>query len=814
MARIYDAQIEWQAPSAHRFQAQPLQDYISSGLENVSRAADQVSRGIQTIKDKEAADKMAKAGEAAQIYLDNFQDFSGDNYMEKMESEAMAFWDEAYASLDPATKNRFEQNNPEARNIFNLKVKDAAVNKAYDHENEYWTRQLPSIANGIVSLGNPNKIKKALEDEIHRLTEGTGMRQKDAQVAVDKLTAYVGQGAIAQAIAEGRANDAAAMNNDKVLTAQLTPEQLAKNNNAIKQLRREQASVAKETDSEKVLRDALGKGFVLLYDQLYAGASNSENPEEARKQATTEYNKFLNDFLLGDLKDEYGGVPLASIIPEGIVLTNTPFSIRQKVVKDSVAATLENNPIDKEIKREIGYRAVSKAASLAKNGEEINLDDVKMEDIAEIGEILDQVQGYYGFDDGVQKSIDKLNNAYVNYLDRAEMALQFSAFEDENTLITERTGLGWGTQRYAQSGNITPATAKALSKGAYSDQKQGTVYSNEYKTAMDAGIQQFATWTNAGKLPESGTYKELLMQNAVNYYKMPLEDKKALGIESVTRRQVVENYLRQAREYDKLGLLDSQVGDTRSGVRPTSIKTTLKDMSDKEKEETINAVLDSKEGKAFIDEFRASHGGLHSDAIKKLKETEGNLDPKSVVGKKWVGEKNSFKSVVGKVKAPTPAGVAAAVLSPKYRAIKEDEVEQLNKDWQEQVIKPINNALVGDYAFRMTGANDSPLYNIISALGGGSQFSTNKPRIPISDAIQDTAYYSTFIDGVKELNRGANPNQEVAASYASANRSTSYKNWTNNVERGRVSNKARKADKETNAYTGPYSAGAYKIPVK
>ena len=561
MARIYDAQIQWQSPAGHRFNAEPLEDYISSGLDAVSQASKQVSEGIQKLRDREAADLMKKAGEEAQNYIDNFEDFSGDNYLNVMEANAMKIWDDAFATLDEPTKRRFEMNNPEARNIFNLKTHESAVDKSFNHQFIQYKRRIPSMASQIVALKEPDLIKKALAEEVYRLTENSNMRADDAEQIIDLLRYAVHDGAISQAIGEGNVEDAAAMNNDLTFSDSLTPSQRASNNKAIQSVldaqeeeKKKNASLKKKYD---VIAEALTNGTVYLYDEMYANAGRDT---ESRKKVTVEYNKFLSDFLEGDIKGEYGGVPVSKFFPEAKLFTDVPFSIRQKVVKDTVAATLENNPTDKRLKSELGYRAATLAASVPVDDDGYaDISKITPEKMSDIAVVLEQLGDYYAFDDGVQKQIDKLRNMYVLYTDTASMALRPSAFQNENTLVAKATGLGWTTQKYMQSGNISPDVMDALRSGA--DNTDGVVFNEYYKEAMDSAIENFAYWTNNKKMPKSGTYREMLMQEAVTFANMKDADKKALGIENVSVEQIVKNYLEKVNYYDSLGILDSKIPD-------------------------------------------------------------------------------------------------------------------------------------------------------------------------------------------------------------------------------------------------------------
>lgn len=561
MAKIYDAQIQWQAPSGHRFQAQPLEDYISAGLANVSRAAGEASEGIQKLHDQDAAALMEKADKESKKFVEDFEDFSGDNYMGKMEAGAMKFWDDAYAQLDEPTKRRFDMYNPKAREIFEVKTKKAAVEKTFSHQHDQYKRRVPIMASQIVALGDPNLIKKALAAKINELSETSNMRAGDLEEIIDSLRLEVADGAIAQAIGEGRLEDAAALNNDLDFSSAITPTKRASNNVTIQNTLNEQQKAKKEVTEDKkrqAIVDSMTAGAVNLYDAMYAFAGQDTNKREAVIES---YNKFLNDFLNGNIQEQYNGVPVSEFFPELKMYMDAPSSIRQEAFTKIRGRTLENNPVDKKIKTELGYRAAALAASIPTDDDDYaDLSKVTPEKMADIFDVLDRISGYYSFDTGVQKQIDKLVQLRTAYRDRASLALRHSAYQDQNTLINQKTGLGWETQKYLQSGNLAPDTMDALRKGIYKDTK-GVVFNSAYRDAMLDAMQNFAYWTNGGKLPESGSYEELAMMEIVALNNMSESDKKLLGIENITPQQFVDAWMTKVHSLDAQGVLKVDVPD-------------------------------------------------------------------------------------------------------------------------------------------------------------------------------------------------------------------------------------------------------------
>lgn len=676
MAKIYEAQIQWQAPSGHRFQAKPLDDYISAGLANVSRAANEASEGIQKLHDQNAAALMEAADKESANYINNFEDFSGDNYMDVMEANAMKFWDDAYAQMDDATKRRFDMYNPKAREIFEIKTKQAAVEKTFTHQYEEYKRRVPVMASQIVALGDPNAIKKGLVDKINELSETSNMRAEDLEQVIDQLRQEVADGAIAQAIGEGRLEDAAALNNDLDFSSAITPTKRASNNVTIQSALNSKEKAKKEETrdkKEKAIVDSLTNGAVDLYDALYAAAGKDDN---SRAAVTESFNKFISDFLNGDIKDEYNGVTVSKYYPDLQMYTDAPFHIRQKAAKNIIDATLENNPTDKKVKAQLGYRISTLGARLPTDDEGyVDMTKLAPAEVAQIFSVLDQVSGYYSFDDGVQKDIDKLVRFRTAYTDRASLALQPSAYQDRATLMNQKTGFGWETQKYMQSGNLAPDTMDALRKGIA--KTGGVQFNSQYREAMQDAMANFAYWANGGKLPKSGTYEELAMMEAVTLANMSDDDKRALGIENVTTEQIVNAWLHRVNEFDSMGVLQTVVPDD-----------------------------------------------IETDAL---------------------GQVVKY--------LPGAQGLLRAV-APQT------------------------------------------LYNNTKIHGA---------------PVKETPWYASMLSTVKNLNGGEKVDEKVLESYAAANRSTQYKYEADRVNYAKLSQKARPATEDSNAYKTPYYAGSAKI---
>lgn len=812
MGAIYKSQIQWNAPDGHKFSAQPVRDYIAQGLEQVGAAAQQVSQSIQVEQNQIAVDRMKQAGVEAQSFIDNFEDFSGDDYMDKMVSGAMEIWNNAYAQMDEATARRFEMNNPEATSVFNFKVQEAAVEKSYNHAYTQAVRNIPNRASAIVALGDPNAIKAAMQEEVYRASQEDGMRAEDLEKYIDTLQYDIAQGAIAQAIGEGRAEDAAALNNDLQFTNRLTPSQRASNNAAIQQLLKAKAEATKKADidEDKVLRESLTKSLVAVGDEMYRMAGTND---AAKEDVTLAINKMLNDFSEGDIAASYNGIPIDVLFPEYKAFVDAPYSIRQKVVKDVYGELLENSPTDRRMKAEIGWRAASKLAGLDEDESgTVEVSELQLEDMAEIGQIVTDSDNFYAYDDSIDAVLDPLRQVWMYARDRAEYALQFSAYQEADTPIAQRTGLGWSTEQYSYSGNLSPEVMQVLRERK--DDPHGLTYSAKLDEARQQAISNLAYWTNGGKLPDNGTYREMIYQQAVDFAFMPEEEKKKLGLEYVTNRQIIDNLFRQAAQYDREGILDSAVDNTKGLVRPASEAASTKEMSPAERARVTNTYLISPEGVALKEEFKRKHNV--TDGIVSILASEGKIDD-SFVGKLMGPTDEIPKEYNGSVlgKMLYSAMVSTGAVSSGKPLLK-SKIDELNADWKKEVLDPIDSVLRQDARYRSESAKDAYIdaaglrgspeaIKIVQALRAGSP----ADRVPMAKSIYDTDYYRSIVDSIMFMNNGANPNSEdVAAMAASIRRSVFPDNFASRAVHGDWSSKATSARKDTRAYTVPLQAGA------
>lgn len=738
MARIYDAQIEWQAPNAHRFQAQPLKDYISNGLANVAQAAAQASEGVQKIHDQDAASKMKLAADAAQKYVNDFEDYSAENYMDVMEAGAMKIWDDAFGSLDEPTKRRFEQNNPEARNIFNLKIHEAATDKTFNHIYTEYDRRVPMMANEITALDDPNEIKAILEATVDSILNTSGMRAEDAEKIVDKLREEVSKGAINQMIGEGRLDDAAALTNDLQFSALISPSERAKFNTTIQTLlEAEKETKEKEpsaSEKQKAIRDTVFEGTRSALSDAYDIARSQNKTSQWAKM----YYKFLNDFQEGKLSDVYamydddgnviGTFTAAQLLGDDSfsLLTDMEYADRIDVAQKLLKA-FETSPA---VMREIGEITTNGGSLLDSlprddNGR-VEVSKLTESQVGNIKEILDKTdENYTVMNPAVRDLYYELRRVYA-----AQQNLKRATLRPANYIapddVVELGGFFTSTENRASvAGQYTYSEMSKARSGPAVKQAGGTINDPNARETMLSALEPYWAYSNNGKRPPAGSNHMMVDMTMKMLLDADDETKKALGIYGYAENDIIAARDSIASNYRKFNTFEEGVDgkDALHSIRPTmpyDSPTKWDDMSVNERKAAYQMYTRGKFGNI----------SLYTRYPKFVTEgTSGFLSDK-----KW----NAY---------------------------------------EKQIVADIEKGLAEDK--NLYGNYSSAVDVLRAAATAGDR--TASFGFDTSRAIEETDYYAALVGMIKRINPNAVPSASVVRNVASRIRSANYKDWLNVV---------------------------------
>lgn len=235
MPKVYDQQVSWQAANGARMQYDKIQDMITPALENAARDADQVQQSIVAMQDKQVANAADALAKRQSEIIKNFDEFSLKDPQGEMVNRSMKEWDKFIADLPYEARNRFERNNPKAREIFELKSKEAATARARQYTTAEKKANVNKKAQEIIARGvTPEGIKKALQEEYADADKT--MFVDDALEYRQLLGSITQQGAIKDAMSHGNLAYAKALNDDPEFTAFLSPEKIANNAESIQRL--------------------------------------------------------------------------------------------------------------------------------------------------------------------------------------------------------------------------------------------------------------------------------------------------------------------------------------------------------------------------------------------------------------------------------------------------------------------------------------------------------------------------------------------------------------------------------------------------
>jgi hypothetical protein len=225
MAEIYKQQIEHKAEDARMLKAAPFKDYISQGLGNVAEGFQQLDKYYQDRGDKELAAKMDYVVQEANAMVEHWEDFNTDGRNELM-SRVMDLYDQALADSTYDAQGRLNVANPEAKNIFGLKLKEKILKQANEHVYNEKQRDFNAFADIVANVKDPKKNETALRDMIERVSYDPDHLLTVDQIGV--LSDAAARKAVVQtiglALLDERYGDAAKYITNPFYTKFLTPE--------------------------------------------------------------------------------------------------------------------------------------------------------------------------------------------------------------------------------------------------------------------------------------------------------------------------------------------------------------------------------------------------------------------------------------------------------------------------------------------------------------------------------------------------------------------------------------------------------------
>ena len=235
MPKVYEQQVSWQPANGARMQYDKIQDMITPALENAARDADEVQQSIVAMQDKQVADAAEALAKRQSDIIKNFDEFSLKDPQGEMVNRSMKEWDKFIAEMPVEARRRFERNNPKAREIFELKSKEAATSRARQYTTAKKKADVDRTAQDIIARGvTPEGIKAMLQQEYD--SAGKTMTPEDFIEYQQLLGAATQQGAIKDAISHGNLARAQALNDDREFTVNLSPEKIANNRDSINRL--------------------------------------------------------------------------------------------------------------------------------------------------------------------------------------------------------------------------------------------------------------------------------------------------------------------------------------------------------------------------------------------------------------------------------------------------------------------------------------------------------------------------------------------------------------------------------------------------
>lgn len=225
MAEIYKQQVEYKTTEAEKLKTPPFKNYVAQGLNAVNEGFKQLDEYMAYTDDKMLAGSMDNVKDEAVAMVDEWQDFNTDG-RQKLYAKIMEKYDNALASAPMSAQRRFAVSNPDARNIFALKVNEKILEKARNQVYVEKQRDFNAFADVVANIKNPVQNEKALRDMIDRVSEDPDhlLTVDQSGILADSVARKAVIQSIGQAILDERYDTASKYLTNPFYTKFLTPE--------------------------------------------------------------------------------------------------------------------------------------------------------------------------------------------------------------------------------------------------------------------------------------------------------------------------------------------------------------------------------------------------------------------------------------------------------------------------------------------------------------------------------------------------------------------------------------------------------------
>ena len=531
MAEIYKQQVEHRATEGSELRNPPFRNFVKQGLDAVNEGLRDLGDYISSVEDKRLAGVMGNVVKEAAFTVKQWTDFNTDG-REKLINSLMDKYDEAMASAPYDTQNRFNAVNPDARKMYELKVKEDVLEQANNQIFLEKKRTIDDLSLEVSMIRDPAANKRAFETVLNeQILNDPDKILKVTQLGAlaDSFAHDTAKRSILQALVDGNLDYAETFLSDPYYANNLGPDEFHSLQNSIMSLKKEKEKLDNMGGDPK----ELGAAFLAFRDMVQRTRGAKVSPELG-VPADERVNRFFEDiangysveeaYINGRQTDDYIGdkdLQTGDFISDKDLQTlkyldSLPLSTLQLAV-DEYHKTMKGvfpDFTDKQNTLGRDFVDMVSAIKIENADGSIDISKISSDQRRRLGGLVDELSFMtYGMDPAlkhklslVKSALDRQNNridktlAAKNWIYKADRSGFFHAITDP--------------AEYIGMGNITEAMVRKAESGEKPDFLEEFLAADSGKYDTDLAYDVASTVVEPIK--EYG-YKELPKSNSYDY---------------------------------------------------------------------------------------------------------------------------------------------------------------------------------------------------------------------------------------------------------------------------------------------------------